>query len=70
MFSLDDGLRVAIPAAVKKQIKKAITELQALDPDTRIEERIAKYSKMGGYAQKEKKVKEKVMDRPIKSRKR
>jgi len=45
---------------LKKQIKKAIAELQALDPDTRIEERIAKYSKMGVYAQKEEVIKEKV----------
>ena len=45
---------------LKKQIKKAIAELQALDPDTRIEQRIAKYSKMGVYAQKEEVIKEKV----------
>ena len=47
---------------LKKQIKKAIAELQALDPDTRIEQRIAKYSKMGVYAQKEEVVKEKVKE--------
>jgi len=35
--------------ALKKQIKKALTELQVLDPEVRIEQRIAKYSEMGEY---------------------
>lgn len=35
--------------ALKRQIKKALTELQDLDPEERIEQRIAKYSAMGEY---------------------
>ena len=34
---------------LKRQIKKAITELQELDPDTLIQQRIDKYSKMGQF---------------------
>ena len=34
---------------VKRQIKKAISELLELDPETRIEQRIQKYSTMGQY---------------------
>ena len=34
---------------LKRQIKKAISELQELDPDELIAQRIAKYSKMGQY---------------------
>ncbi len=34
---------------LKKQLKKSIVELQAMDPDARIEARIHKYSQMGHY---------------------
>jgi len=34
---------------LKKQLKKSIAELQAMDPDARIEARIHKYSQMGHY---------------------
>ncbi len=34
---------------LKKQIKKALTELQEMDPDERIEARINKYANMGVY---------------------
>ncbi len=36
---------------LKRQIKKAITELQEKDPDVRIQERIEKYSMMGKFEQ-------------------
>jgi acetyl-CoA carboxylase carboxyl transferase subunit alpha len=35
---------------VKAEIKKQLKELSALDPEVRIEERIAKFSAMGAYA--------------------
>jgi len=34
---------------LKKQLKKSIADLQAMDPDARIEARIQKYSQMGHY---------------------
>jgi len=34
---------------LKKQLKKSIADLQAMDPDARIEARIHKYSQMGHY---------------------
>ncbi|MEM1215492.1 MAG: acetyl-CoA carboxylase carboxyltransferase subunit alpha [Bacteroidota bacterium] len=34
---------------LKRQLKKVIAELQALDPDTRIEQRINKYAQIGVY---------------------
>ncbi|NNE28678.1 MAG: acetyl-CoA carboxylase carboxyltransferase subunit alpha [Saprospiraceae bacterium] len=38
---------------LKRHIKKAIAELQELDPEERIRQRIDKYSKMGRFAAKE-----------------
>jgi len=36
-------------ALLKDKIKEALAEIQSKDPDTRIMERIEKYSKMGVY---------------------
>ncbi|MBR9919661.1 MAG: acetyl-CoA carboxylase carboxyltransferase subunit alpha [Bacteroidetes bacterium] len=46
--------------ALKRHIKKAIQELQEMDPDERIEARIDKYSQMGHYER----AGEKVEDKP------